>query len=242
MEGGVEAFIKSPSVEQLDDFNKKELLQIAESFDISVSSSALKADIKNVILSEMISLGIVSRKFVEPPAHEFDPAVAVRLKELELQIRREENESRVLCIRELELVRLNKQAERAQPPVGEPRDIGQFDPTRYMKLVPQFRESEVDAYFTAFERVAGKLSWPRDMWAVMLQSSFVGKAQEVCSALPIEDSLDYDKVKTTVLRAYELVPEAYRQKFRNHTKTGRQTFVEFAHDKKIDVREVVCCV
>lgn len=114
MEGEVEAFIKSPSVEQLDDFSKKELLQIAESFKISVSSSALKADIKNVILSEMISLGIVSGKSVEPPAHEFDPAVAVRLKELELQIKREENESRVLCIRELELVRLNKQAERAQ--------------------------------------------------------------------------------------------------------------------------------
>lgn len=77
-----------------------------------------------------------------------------------------------------------------------------------MKLVPQFRESEVDAYFTAFERVVGKLCWPKEMWAVILQSSFVGKAQDVCSSLPIEDSLDYDIVKVAILRAYELVPEA----------------------------------
>lgn len=65
-----------------------------------------------------------------------------------------------------------------------------------------------------------------------LQSSFLGKAQEVCSALPIEDSLDYDLVKTAVLRAYEIVPEAHRQKFRNHTKASKQTFVEFVHEKK----------
>lgn len=36
-----------------------------------------------------------------------------------------------------------------------------------------------------------------------------GKAQEVCSALPIESSLDYDTIKVAVLRVYELVPEAY---------------------------------
>ncbi len=64
----------------------------------------------------------------------------------------------------------------------------------------------------AFERVAGKLRWPRDMWALMLQSNLVGKAQDICAAMPIEDSLNYDLVKTAVLRAYELVPEAYRQK------------------------------
>lgn len=60
----------------------------------------------------------------------------------------------------------------------------------------------------------------------------MGRAQEVCSALPNEDSLDYDLVKAAILRVYELEPEAYRQKFRNHTKASKQTFVKFAHDKK----------
>lgn len=66
-----------------------------------------------------------------------------------------------------------------------------------------------------------------------MQSNLVGKAQEVCAALPIEESLDYDTVKTAVLRAYELVPEAYRQKFRACLKQAKQTYVEFAREKKV---------
>ncbi|XP_057211844.1 uncharacterized protein LOC130567622 [Triplophysa rosa] len=72
-----------------------------------------------------------------------------------------------------------------------------------------------------------------EMWALLLQCSLTGKAQEVCSALPIEDSLDYETVKTAVLRAYELVPEAYRQKFRAHVKTVKQTYVEFVREKRV---------
>ena len=43
---------------------------------------------------------------------------------------------------------------------------------------------------------------------MLLQTKLHGKDLEVVSALPLGDSLDYYKVKTTVLRAYELVPEA----------------------------------
>ncbi len=32
-----------------------------------------------------------------------------------------------------------------------------FDVCRYLKLVPPFRKSEVDAYFVTFERIAMKL-------------------------------------------------------------------------------------
>lgn len=38
-------------------------------------------------------------------------------------------------------------------------------------------------------------------------------AKEVCMYLSIEDSLDNDKLKATILCAYELVPEANRQTF-----------------------------
>lgn len=86
----------------------------------------------------------------------------------------------------------------------------------------------MDSYFVAFERVAVKLQWPKDMWALLLQCNLTGKAQEVSAALPIEQSLSYDVMKAAVLRAYELVPVAYRQKFRAHAKTARQTHVEFA--------------
>ncbi len=103
-----------------------------------------------------------------------------------------------------------------------------FDVCRYLKLVLPIRESEVDAYFVTFESIAMKLRWPKDVWALLLQCSLSGKAQEVSSALPLEQSLDYDTVKAAVLRAYELVPEAYRQRFCSHAKAAKQTYVEFA--------------
>lgn len=57
------------------------------------------------------------------------------------------------------------------------------------------------------------------------------QTQEVCATLSIDQSLNYDIVKSTVLRAYELVPEAYRQKIRQSQKAANQTFVEFAREK-----------
>ncbi|XP_073715771.1 uncharacterized protein [Misgurnus anguillicaudatus] len=168
-----------------------------------------------------------------------DTLLLLRLKEVELQIKRQEHENRTLQLRELEMVHMEKERERAFTAVSsdiplptQPVAVSLFDPSKYIKLVPPFRESEADAYFIAFERIAVKLNWPKDMWGLMLQCSLVGKAQEVCSALPIEESLNYDLVKAAVLRVYELVPEAYRQKFRNYTKSAKQTFVQFARDKR----------
>ena len=108
-----------------------------------------------------------------------------------------------------------------------------FDVSKNIALVPTFRESEVDSYFSAFERIATALDWPKDMWPILLQCKLVGKAQEVVSSLPLETSLQYAIVKESILRAYELVPEAYRQKFRNHKKSSGQTFVEFAREKGV---------
>ena len=77
------------------------------------------------------------------------------------------------------------------------------------------------------------MHWPKDVWPLLLQCKLVGKAQEACAALSIEDSLKYEAVKSAILRAYELVPEAYRQRFRSMRKSASQTFVEFAREKGI---------
>ena len=50
--------------------------------------------------------------------------------------------------------------------------------------------------------------------------------------MSVEDSSDYDKVKAAILKSYELVPEAYRQKFRDYKKFETQTYVEFAREKE----------
>lgn len=67
----------------------------------------------------------------------------------------------------------------------------------------------------------------------MIQCKLTGKAQEVCSTLSVRDSLDYDKLKSAVLKAYELVLEAYKQKFCSHVKIASQTYVEYVREKGV---------
>ena len=98
------------------------------------------------------------------------------------------------------------------PPPGPPVP---FDVSKHIRFVPPFQEKKVDKYFLHFEKVATSLMWPKDIWMVLLQSVIVGKAREVYSAMTVEQSSQYDHVKQAVLKAYELVPEAYRQNFRN---------------------------
>ena len=78
--------------------------------------------------------------------------------------------------------------------------------------MPPFQEKEVDKYFAHVEKVADSLRRPKDSWVLLLQIVLVGKAQEIYGSLSVEQSSDYEHVKEAILKAYELVPEAYRQK------------------------------
>lgn len=71
------------------------------------------------------------------------------------------------------------------------------------------------------------------MWAILLQCKLTGKAQGARASLSLEDSLTYDKIKSAVLRVYELVPEAYRLRFRSLRKSAGQTHVDFAREQGI---------
>ena len=81
-----------------------------------------------------------------------------------------------------------------------------FESARNIRLVPPFQEKEVDKYFAHFEKVA------KESWVLLLQNVLVGKAQEIYGSLSVEQSSNYENVKEAILKAYELVPEAYRQK------------------------------
>ena len=107
-----------------------------------------------------------------------------------------------------------------------------FDVTKHIRLVPQFQEKEVDKYFLHFEKVAENLNWPKEHWTLLLQSVLIGKAREIYTQLAVEQSHHYETVKELILKGYELVPEAFRQKFRNCKKDSNQTHVEFARNKE----------
>ena len=174
---------------------------------------------------------------------EYSHKLAIRKMELQMEADTSNRRLEIAAEKEVKLKRLELESaavSSAQSPPGPTRSIHTessapergFEVSRNVVLVPQFREAEVDAYFTAFERVATSLKWPKEVWSILLQCKLTGKAQEILAALSLEDSLSYEAIKTAVLRAYELVPEAYRQKFRTFKKLSSKTFVEFAREKE----------
>uniref|UniRef100_A0A8C6MHM6 SCAN box domain-containing protein n=1 Tax=Nothobranchius furzeri TaxID=105023 RepID=A0A8C6MHM6_NOTFU len=108
-----------------------------------------------------------------------------------------------------------------------------FDVSKCVALLPPFRETGADRYFPVFQRIAVTLQWPREVWSLLLQCRLTGKALQVILALSLTDSSDYECVKTAVLNAYELVPEAYRQRFRFEKSRPNRTYVEYAHEKSV---------
>ena len=154
---------------------------------------------------------------------------ARELRELELKAEQEKallEAEKEAAAREHEL----KMASLGKHPPSDKASV--FDPARNIRLVPPFQEKEVDKYFAHFEKVADSLNWPKESWVLLLQSVLVGKAQEIYGSLSVEQSSNYEHVKEAILKAYELVPEAYRQKFRNYLKYDSKTHVEFAREKE----------
>ncbi len=107
-----------------------------------------------------------------------------------------------------------------------------FSLTSNLKLVPKFNEEDPDVFFTLFERMAEMRDWSNDNCVALLQCVLSGKAQVVFSSMSIDDCRDYDKVKSVILKAYECVPEAYRQRFHLQKKEEVQTHLEFVRDLK----------
>ena len=146
------------------------------------------------------------------------------MRELELKAEREKRELELKAEQEKALLEAEKEAavhehELKMAGLGKqsPSDRpSAFDPARNIRLVPPFQEKEIDKYFAHFEKVADSLNWPKDSWVLLLQSVLVGKAQEIYRSLSVEQSSNYEHVKEAILKAYERVPEAYRQKFRNN--------------------------
>ena len=165
---------------------------------------------------------------------------ARELRELELKAEREKRDLELKAEQEKALLEAEKEAaarehELKMASLGKqsPSDkASAFDPARNIRLVPPFQEKEVDKYFAHFEKVADSLNWPKEIWVLLLQSVLVGKAQEIYGSLSVEQSSNYEHVKEAILKAYELVPEAYRQKFRNYLKYDSKTHVEFAREKE----------
>lgn len=226
----VEEFAENPSVEAFERLTKEQLLEVANYYKIDLTSSEkrLKHTIKSVLIPFLVE------KCVLPPV---DLSDAVRLKELSIREKELDNDRELLRLRaienELELKKLELLAKQEDVDLSLPTHIGSFDVSKQIKLVPPFVEKDIENYFPHFEKVATTLNWPKVAWTLLIQSVLTGRAQEVYTSLSLEQSGSYDVVKASILRAYELVPESYRQRFRRYKKSEQQTYVEFAREKEM---------
>ena len=198
--------MKSPTVIALQSFRKPELLQISEKLNLNVKSNVRKA----VIVREIAEYYADEEIFSAEDLDRFPVTDKGQMSEMEFRLKmyeleREEKERERAF--ELEKLRMNQSMKSTKQ--------NDFVPSREIRLVPPFDEVEIDKYFQHFEKVAMSLEWPKRYWSLMLQSVLKGKAQQACSALSVVANADYYTFRETILRAYELVPEAYRQKLRN---------------------------
>ena len=199
-------------------------------FEGSVLESLASSDTSDIEIRKL-ELELELRKFDAQKERELRE---LEFKERELREREKEREVQIEKQRldhELEMKKLEmKDKLGCSHPI--PSSSVKFDVSKYIKLVPPFHEADVDKYFLHFEKVAQNLEWPKKHWPMLLRSVLVGKARKIYTQLSVEQALDYDSVKQLILKGYELVPEAYRQKFRNQEKGSSETYVEFARTKE----------
>ena len=77
---------------------------------------------------------------------------------------------------------------------------------------------DIEAYLTTFERLMSAYNIPKDRWIFKLAPQLSGKVQQAYAALTTEDALEYDRVKSAILRRYDITEETYRWRFREITK------------------------
>ena len=253
----VKEYLEGYDVVKFKALKRPDLLQVASELKLGeVRSTMRKAEIKRRIVEYLVDEEI----YEEAVLHDFPMSEGTKPNEVEilraemekLRLQREADEERLKLQREADEAKLKLQCEASQLEIEKlrlQREIDseahnrklemvkaaqvserQFIASRELRMVPVFHESDVDKYFMHFEKVAIQCDWPKPQWPIMLQSVLKGKAQSVYASL--EDCSDYDKVKECILKAYELVPEAYRQKFRNQRKAEQQSHLEFVREKK----------
>ena len=245
----------APSEERLDACSSDQLIKIGAHYQIEVGDKRKKENMRSIIRANLYEQQVLTPppKDDDVVVEEILPSVAgltfeqqKELLNLKLQVQVQLKDKEVeLKEKELEMERMRHRAEMARLDVetarlslvrdGKLRDAKKEDSgdkdniLNSFRLVPKFNEKEVDVFFTLFERVADARNWSDLDRTVLLQCVLTGRAQEAFASLSKQDCTDYMVVKAAVLKAYELVPEAYRQRFRTWQR-GNKSYLEFARD------------
>uniref|UniRef100_A0A8C1RHP2 Gypsy retrotransposon integrase-like protein 1 n=1 Tax=Cyprinus carpio TaxID=7962 RepID=A0A8C1RHP2_CYPCA len=256
----LDKFFAAPSDQVLDTLTKEQLCDVSEhyNFELGLRKNAKLSQIRQVVRTKLaerkVLPSIASMDELEPEGastpraslgesrSNFGLTFEQQKELLEMQQREREAErqleyNKIKSDREIALERFRLIAEGkiisdtgGDVPIGPARTP---DISNMARLLPRFNEKDPDVFFSLFESVADDRGWSDSERTLLLQSVLVGKAQEAFIALSVPERKIYKSVKDAVLKVYELVPEAYRLRFRNWKKGEKQTYTEL-------VRELNC--
>ena len=84
-------------------------------------------------------------------------------------------------------------------------------------------------YLEHFEHFATTAGWKETTWAAWLLSGLPDDAYNKLAHLPVEEKNNYDVVRQTLLKAYFVDADKYREAMRSTTKRGDETFESYVH-------------
>lgn len=149
-----------------------------------------------------------------------------RRKEEERQKQRE-HETHMLQ-QQIEMEKVKADAAVAQAAIPQTDQRESRPQTKYPKL-PYYNEKteDMDAYLERFERYAKMNNWPEDKWATSLSTLLHGTALQVFYRMDLEDARDYKKLKTALLKRFQMTDEGFKDKFRSARPVTGESFSEF---------------
>ena len=230
---------------------KVDFIEIARKLGLTVKTNMRKAEICDMIIHHYMNtkiLGDTAREYLSDkiPSDTLTPEQKLEFEKLAL-----EREKAHLAVQQMkEKAQLDIQQQREKFEMDKARMeleaslvikveseklkisntiVPPFDLAKNLKLLPTFTEYDPDDYFKVFEEMADHFQWPREQWVWLLKPKLTGKA--VKAVRHLENTSDYNFVKQAILDAFSITEEGYRQSFRDLTKKGFQTYLEFASEK-----------
>jgi len=96
--------------------------------------------------------------------------------------------------------------------------------------IPPFEDGkdEIDSYLRRFERYAIAQKWSPDIWATNLSALLKGNALDVYALMPADKALDYEALKTALLKRYDLTEDGFKKRFRACRPMVGETFAQYS--------------
>ena len=85
----------------------------------------------------------------------------------------------------------------------------------------------VDSYLSRFERFASCQRWNRVDWALYLSALLKGRALDVYSMLPANQTNNCDQLKAALLKQYQLSADGFKRRFRTAKPEPGKTSTQF---------------